>query len=228
MAIASIRELLLAHACERLGREGMGALQARGIARSVGVSTTALYTHFGSMAGLTAAVCEECFRRLTEAVEAVEVTDDALVDLLSTGLAYRNHAIRHPYEYELMFDKALHRLPRGVRLDYDAPPPGVPAVGVGSFGIMVTRATRLLEQGRIAPNDPAVVSAQLWAALHGFVTLELAGHFGPAPDLPVFAGLFANLFVGMGAERADVLAALGKSAMRVPMIATGDRIPFSA
>jgi len=75
-----------------------------------------------------------------------------------------------------------------------------------SFAHVVRAVHRSMLAGRItagsADNDAAVVAiaAQFWALIHGFVMLELAGHYagGAAAVEPVLAAGTANLLVALG------------------------------
>jgi hypothetical protein len=78
-----------------------------------------------------------------------------------------------------------------------------------SFAHVVRGVHRSMLAGRIAggsggaaDDDTAVVAiaAQFWAAVHGFVMLELAGYYGTSGSAvgPVFAGLTANLLIALG------------------------------
>jgi hypothetical protein len=56
-------------------------------------------------------------------------------------------------------------------------------------------------------EDPEIVAAQLWSCVHGFVTLELGGHFSRIPDTvhQILQAMTVNVVVGLGdtAERAE-------------------------
>ena len=216
--VPSIRELLLDTAWKRLRRSGFDSLQARAITGEIGVSTTALYTHFGSMAGLISAVSDRAFEAFAEAIADPGVTDDPLADMVAMGLAYRNYAIQFPYDYELLFNQHIVRYSRGVRAAIDLPTAGgaVPP-GTLAFGMVVERVQAMMAADLVDVSDAGLVSAQMWAALHGYVTLEIAGHFRPEPDHLVFGGLFAAILKGFGAQEEAIVTALMSSSDRVPL-----------
>ena len=68
---AELRARLIEQAARILGEEGPSALSARRLATAAGTSTMAVYTHFGSMAGVVDEVATEGFRRLIDHVDAV-------------------------------------------------------------------------------------------------------------------------------------------------------------
>lgn len=64
---------------------------------------------------------------------------------------------------------------------------------------MPQRAYGHLRAGRIPGQNARHAAAQLWSLLHGYITLELSGHFtqldGPTQ---VFTPMGINLLVGLG------------------------------
>jgi hypothetical protein len=51
--------------------------------------------------------------------------------------------------------------------------------------------------------DPDLIALQFWSALHGFIMLDLAGHFAHvlAPAADVLVPMCVNMVVGLGAKR---------------------------
>lgn len=208
----SVREDLLSAAVELLHAHGPDALQTRKVAGAAGTSTMALYTHFGGMRGLIAAVAEEGLRQF-EAALAVPATDDPVADLFVIGAAYRRYAIKHPHMYRLMFGStSAHGI--------NAPAHNVFRLTVAeiaerypSFAHLVRAVRRCMVAGRIsigsADDDAAVVAtaAQFWVMIHGFAMLELAGFYGEdgTAVAPVLSSMFSNLLVALG-DTADQVA----------------------
>ncbi|MFC6887403.1 MULTISPECIES: TetR/AcrR family transcriptional regulator [Actinomadura] len=190
-----VRVRLVEAAARLLSREGPQALTARRLANEVGASTMALYTHFGGMPELVRAVVDEGFARLAAHMAAVPRTADPVADLGSLALAYRANALANPHLYGVMLGGAplgRYRVPpaeliEGRRNDSD------------TFGVLVEATKRAMADGRFRSGDPAVVSAQLWSAIHGFVMLELAGHLAGEPDVEtVLTPLLATIAAGLG------------------------------
>jgi AcrR family transcriptional regulator len=165
----------------------------------------AVYTHFGGMRGLIAAVAEEGLRQFAAAL-AVPETSDPVADLAAIGIAYRRYAIERPHMYRLMFGStSAHGI--------NAPAHELLSLSVSeirdhypSFAHLVRAVHRAMQAGRItagSPDDDAAVvavAAQFWALIHGFVMLELAGHYagGGAAVGPVLASGTSNLLVALG------------------------------
>ena len=200
-----MRAELLHAAVQILNEDGPDALQTRKIASAAGTSTMAVYTHFGGMSGLIAAVADEGLRQFDVAL-TMPPTSDPVADLMATGIAYRRYAIERPHMYRLMLGStSAHGI--------NAPAHDLLTLTVAeindhypSFAHVVRGVHRCMLAGRIAEgsasDDATVVAiaAQFWSSIHGFVMLELAGFYGAQGSAvgPVLASLMANLLVSLG------------------------------
>ncbi|MGB3334829.1 MAG: TetR/AcrR family transcriptional regulator [Mycobacterium sp.] len=222
----TVRDDLLAAALVLLDQHGPDALQTRKVAGTAGTSTMAVYTHFGGMPQLIAAIAEEGLRQFDVAL-TIPATDDPVADLLATGIVYRNFAIERPHLYRLMFGStSAHGI--------NAPAHNMLTLGtaqidveVPSFAHLVRGVHRSIQAGRltVAPSDTAdttdaavvAAAAQFWTVMHGFMMLELAGFFGDVNDglsaaIQVLSPMTLSLLVALGdtPERAaQSLAAAG-------------------
>ena len=86
-----------------IATEGADGLTLRRVADEVGTSTMAVYTHFGGMTELRREVRREGFARLGAALTAVELTGDAVADLVLLGWAYYSNGTTNPNLYRAMF-----------------------------------------------------------------------------------------------------------------------------
>jgi AcrR family transcriptional regulator len=201
----NVRAELLHVAEAILNKEGPDALQTRKIASAAGTSTMAVYTHFGGMPALIAAIAEEGLRQF-DAAMTMAPTSDPVADLMATGIAYRRYAIERPHMYRLMFGStSAHGI--------NAPAHDVMTLSVAeindhypSFAHVVRGVHRCMLAGRIAAGSASddatvvAVAAQFWASIHGFVMLELAGYYGAQGSAvgPVLSALTTNLLVSLG------------------------------
>lgn len=200
----TVRDELLHAAVGLLDEHGPDALQARKVASSAGTSTMAVYTHFGGMRALVAAVADEGRREFDDALRLPE-TDDPVLDLMNCGVAYRKFAFHRPHLYRLMFGSTSSH---GI----DAPglnlmTMSIAEIGVeaASFGRLVHLVQRCMRAGRITTGSVddetsvITVSAQVWVAAHGFVMLQLAGFFaGDDANVSVLGAMVGNLLVALG------------------------------
>lgn len=179
-----VRRRLLDAAARLLGEEGPSALTVRRVAGEARTSTMAVYTHFGGLPALVREVVADGFAALVARVDAVPRTDDPVDDLVAIAAAYRANALEHPHAYAVMFGSASLG---GYRLTDDEKD-----VGLAAFGQLVAATRRAIEAGDLRDGDPAAVAGQLWAALHGYVMLELSG-FHRVVDDPEHALLWPML-----------------------------------
>jgi AcrR family transcriptional regulator len=164
---SALRARLLEEAARILGEEGPAALSARRLATAAGTSTMAVYTHFGSMAGVVDAIATEGFVRLVEHVDAVGTSDDALADLRRMAGAYRDNALENRHLYGVMFGAISVGGFHGRGAD--------PEVAAAAFDQLASGIQRAMDAGVLVAGDSRAVAAQFWSALHGYVMLELAG-----------------------------------------------------
>ena len=162
------RRLLVAAALELLEANGPEAMTTRKIAARVGTSSMAVYTDFGSMGGLVAAVVQEGFDQLASAMRAVPVTADPVADLWRLALAAREFARHHHHLYAVMF---AAQAPGGYRRTGDEL-----LQGIETFQALVEFSRRAIDSGRVTAAEPLPVAIQLWMVFHGMIMLELAGY----------------------------------------------------
>jgi AcrR family transcriptional regulator len=196
-----IRVALLENAARIIATEGLGRLTLRRLAHEVGTSTMAIYTHFGGMTELRREIRREGFARLGARQAAVANTGDPVADLWSLGLAYYGNAIENPNLYQAMF--------------MDGPvDEGDAGVGLETFGQLVTAVRRCIDAGRFEPADPVGLATQLWALVHGLVTLELAHLLPPERALPCLAAGARNLMSAFGDDPRAVGSSIGRATDR--------------
>jgi AcrR family transcriptional regulator len=192
METAPIRDRMLAVAMTVLAEEGAGAVTSRRLAAETGVSTMAVYTHFGGMDGVWHAVIDQGCRRLVDGFDSAGTTRDPVTELCTYGSVYLTRAVSDPELYRAMFadprlsqhtdvlaDEALARL--------------VDAVGRCVAGGRFDHLTR-----------PAVQECayQVWLLWHGAVSLGLVGMIKPKQVRKYVTDGMIRLFVGYGDDRA--------------------------
>ncbi|MFH8587457.1 TetR/AcrR family transcriptional regulator [Streptomyces celluloflavus] len=164
----SVRTTILDRAIDLLVTEGPAALTMRRIATDIGSSTKVLYTLFGGKEGLVDALYREGFARLRRAQARVPAVDDPLAHLTQLGTAYREHALAEPAYYRVMFEQAVP----GYRPSAEAL-----AVAGTAFDASAAAVAACIDAGVFRPGDAEEISKIFWAASHGAVSLEIAGHF---------------------------------------------------
>jgi AcrR family transcriptional regulator len=165
------RANVLEVAARVVANEGSLALSARRLAAEADTSTMAVYTHFGSMDAVRAAVRQAGFNQLSRRLDAVGLSDDPVADLARQGLAYARWALEFPNLYRATFLEA---------------PVGADdtLAGIASFQPLVAVVSRCIDERRIAPGDPLLIATKIWTSLHGSLCAQLLGILGFALGQP--------------------------------------------
>jgi len=200
MADPAVRAELVETAARLVATEGRAGLTLRRLAREVGTTTMAIYTHFGGMDELRREVRREGFARLRTHIEAVKLTRDPVADLASLGVAYYLSATASPNLYRAMFlDGPIDDT------DFDT--------GLDTFMHLVRGVERCMTAGRLPdaePEDPAELAVELWALNHGLVSLLLAHLLSAEQALGRLETSTSSLFLAWG----DDPTALARSMAR--------------
>lgn len=200
------QERLLRAAAGIIAAEGTQALSIRRLAAEVGASTMAVYTWYGNKPNLLRAVFREAFVRFGGQLRSVPRTDKPLFDLVRLGRAYRQYALAEPNLYEVMFGRSISLFePSEEDLEMAA----------DTFTVLVDCVRRCVEAGDLS-CVPVEGAWQIWAGVHGAMSLELLDNRPPAdlgPDMePRFRVLTRTILAGLGAgsEALDsAIASLG-------------------
>ncbi|OLT85628.1 hypothetical protein BKG60_29960 [Mycobacterium syngnathidarum] len=209
MSTMGVRESLIEESLQVLEESGPEALNARMLAKRIGASTMAVYTHFDGMPGLYEALVRESYIRFGEHLRRRPDSDDPVADLLASGLAYREYALTYPQRYRLMFGitSPTITLPIGRDVTVDGTPAALSEIN-SVYAQIPAFVRRCMDVGAIDNGDPIAVAAQIWTMMHGYVLAEIIGVFGTegAGVATVLAPHITNLLVGLGGDRARILA----------------------
>ncbi|HET6710580.1 TetR/AcrR family transcriptional regulator [Amycolatopsis sp.] len=214
-----VKARLVEAAIRLLDESGPEALQARKLAAEVGVSTMAVYTHFGGMAALVDEVARAGYLRLSEWLAGVGETADPVADIFSLARTYRQAVAEQPQLFAVTFGQSAPGGKRATLSDLTTAEGREAAQeGLEAFTHIVRATERAIAAGRFRPVDEYQAAAQLWSALHGFVTLEASGHFGPGEQGidHILIPLGITMAVGLGdtVDKAGQSAEAAKAAWR--------------
>ena len=198
-----VRLALMEAGARLVARGGVEALTIRRLAAEVGVSTMAIYTHFGGMEELRSEMQKEAFERLNARVRSVKATADPVADLSAMGWMYCSNALAEPNFYRIMF------------MEDAIDDPDVIAAGVASFEPLVTTVERSVDAKRFRPGDAWNIATQMWAMCHGFVTLRLAGMMTDELVMQTLVAMAMNMFVGLGDEPSAAQHSLERAIRRM-------------
>jgi AcrR family transcriptional regulator len=185
-------EALLDAATALLDEEGRDAVTARRLGREIGASSMAVYTHFGSMDELMAAIWRRGFARFGAALASASTTADPVADWMVQGWAYRRFALANPHLYRVMFSDGLFSFTSGTEADR--------AAAAATFLALLERIERCVEGGRWDVADVALAGEVVWMATHGHCSVELTGYFSAVERDPevLFAEATRRLSLGFG------------------------------
>jgi AcrR family transcriptional regulator len=163
---AGMEGALLTSAADILESEGPDGLSVRRIAAAAGVAPMGVYNHFESKFGIVEALFIQGFERLGAEMAAMAQIEDPIQALAEGARRYRALALAHPMAYQVMFLRAVPGFE-----------PSIHALGqcTGTFDSLVAAVERAMRAGAIAEASPNDTAQVIWAAIHGWVSLELLG-----------------------------------------------------
>lgn len=196
--IATIKEI----ARQQMAVNGAAALSLGAIARSMGLTTPALYRYFANRDALVTELILDAYRDLSTETETavLDLAPDAHALRFRTLLdTYRRWALKHPQDYVLIHGAVLP--------GYEAPVEQVALAAFGGLQLLISvlqgaddagllrvpptynntpprirEALELLEAGFEEAAPPAhllTLAFTTWLHLHGLVWQEIAGHLPP-------------------------------------------------
>jgi AcrR family transcriptional regulator len=154
-----------------INEAGADALTLRGAAKRAGVSQAAPYRHFRNKEALLAAVAEEGFRAMADAMgrRAAPHRDEPAGRLRALGRAYVEFATRHPAHFRVMFsrmpvDRAVH--------------PALEAAATAAYALLMGAIRDCQAAGVVRAGDPEELALCAWSAVHGLSALVVDGQLG--------------------------------------------------
>ena len=163
----NLRATLLDAAVRLIAEVGPAGFTLREVARRAGVSHNAPYRHFRDRDDLMAAVAEQGFRELTEAMlRGAGSQTAARTRLEQAGLAYVRFALRRPQHFTVMFDA-----PNFITTGH----PDSAEASERAFGTLVNFVEACQEEGSLPPGETLPFALLAWCTVHGIAKLAIAG-----------------------------------------------------
>ncbi|MBT3388880.1 MAG: TetR/AcrR family transcriptional regulator [Chloroflexi bacterium] len=182
----------------QIAENGAATLSLRAIARELEITAPAIYNYFPSRDDLVTALIVDAYNSLRDALLVSQATDEKshAERIFSSACTYRNWALTHPEEYNLIFGTPIP--------NYHAPMEITGPAAAGSMSVLLGvfdaawRDDAIKTDGTFVSTpemiqawvdklgyagDPAVIHFAMasWAHIHGMVSLELHGHFSAVP-----------------------------------------------
>lgn len=165
-----LRTAILQATADAVLREGVHAVNLRGLARDVGVSHTAPRYHFGDKRGVITALAAQGYAELARCL-GVAASHGSFLDV---GVAYVEYALSHPAHYQVLFQPDL------VDADDQDLCRARAELFLALTGADASPMTEAAEQRGSSPH-PSDAAIAAWSIAHGFATLALSGAVKPAP-----------------------------------------------
>ncbi|HEY0790784.1 MAG TPA: TetR/AcrR family transcriptional regulator [Chthoniobacterales bacterium] len=165
------RQEILEAAKRLFAEEGYEKTTIRRIAASLGISSTALYVYFPDKNAVLAEICASTFRELRQHCADLRgaIPSDPLRVLHDAVTHYIQFGLEHPHEYHLTFNMPL---PPEVKDNAEHP-------GDCAFQSFQALVQDVVEARQLHGADGNALTQQLWAGMHGLVSLVLL-----RPDFP--------------------------------------------
>jgi len=189
----AFRGRILAAAERLFANDGYRAVTMRAIAAELGCSAMTPYRYFGGKDEIFALVRASAFARFADAqTAAIRRVADPSERLVALAVAYVRFALGEPDAYRIMFE--LHRDPAADHAE-------LVHQGERAWTPLHEAVAGAIEAG-VLSGDPDVVAHVFWSAVHGLVTLHLAGKLTLGLDFDdVIDPLLATVLAGSKPSR---------------------------
>lgn len=214
IAHQEMQRRILEAARAQLTTVGPAQLSLRAVARDLGVVSSAVYRYVSSRDELLTQLILDIFQELGDALQraCTAADQDPAAQWHTWAHALRSWALDHPYDWALIYGiptpgyaaptdtiEPARRVNQPVLDLYPALGSGLQssaAVDAAEQTLAPLRAM-LEHDGAQQPDEHGVATAMMlaWSGVHGFITLELGGHFegSATATAPVFAAVVEQL-----------------------------------
>src|SRR5690625_333986 len=214
LAQVEMQRRILQAAREQLTTVGPAQLSLRAIARELGMVSSAIYRYVASRDELITRLILESFHNLGDAVAAAcqYAEKDPRSQLQTWAHTLRDWALEHPYDWALIYGVPIpgyaapsdtlepaRRVNEPVLALYPDFQPDLESGQLleASEAALAPLRSMLDAEGKFEKAGQGTATAMMlaWSSIHGFISLELGGHFdGTADDTnAVFAAIVGQL-----------------------------------
>lgn len=173
-----LRQRLLEAATDLMAVEGPD-FSLRPLVASVGTSTSAVYSLFGSRGELVEAITVRAARSFVDAQHAIEAEEPAeLVPALAHAM--RSWAREHSAMFQVVFGRSEDS-------------PAVDEARESTTDPLLHAVTAAIDAGTLH-GDPVTAMRTIFAGVHGFITLELLGLYPAEQADELFDALLAAIW----------------------------------
>jgi AcrR family transcriptional regulator len=167
---------------------GLEGLSVRGLAASVGTTTRAVYSLFGSKDGLLVALGARAFTMLGAAIAALPATADPAADLVDAGVSvFRRFAIGHPSLFRIGVQQTMGS-PELARDFADA--------AGEAFAGLEARVTQVEAAGLLGGRSVRDAACEFHALCEGLAAVELRGRMMSGEEMRIWRDALTALVAG--------------------------------
>jgi len=199
-----LRQTLIDVSVDVITRQGLDALSLRALATRAGVSSGAPYHHFADRGQLLAAIAQDGFERLHQAMlhEGSAHPADPIARLSAIGQAYVQFAVAHPGHFRVMF---RDNSPAGRN-------PALSAASRQAYLLLAKVIEDCQHAGRAPAGELTPLVLTAWSLVHGLATLWVDGALpsaiiDPARMAPAVTTLLGEMFAGVAPAPSPGLSA---------------------
>lgn len=172
---------------------GFAGFSLREVARRAGVSAPAVYRHFDDKEALLRDVCATGFHIFSSYLMQALAARTPRDRMSASAEQYLRFALENPRDYRFIF--------MGASEDFATLAPADATESASTFHFLVDRVRECMQARVLAKADPFAVAANIWAHVHGLVSLRLSGHFAGYGSDEEFARFYrsatAQLLAGL-------------------------------
>ena len=162
----NLRDAVLAAARTMVASQGPAHLSLRAVARVVGVSHPALYSHFRSRQDLLLELSQEALQALADHLQRAAAKAKRPVEaLLALATAYFRFGLADPARLQLAFTAELAH----------STDPRLRAAATAAEAPVLAAMTRAAAERWLPAGDVRSRSVALWSLVHGFTLLAIDG-----------------------------------------------------
>lgn len=173
-----LRAALIDAAIEEIGHNGATSLSLRGLARKIGVTHTAAYRHFRDRDDVLAAIAEQGFIQLGNAMRTAAEAQrpDVMAMMRATGVVYIDFAVAQPHHMQVMFGDLIRDRTKYATLR---------SAARENADFLTGLVGQAKLEGRYRDTNDRLMALASWAQVHGLAMLLSSGVVeGVAGDRP--------------------------------------------
>lgn len=170
--VAKVQARIVRVAERQFAKRGLAATSLRSIAAEMGWTAASLYRYYPNKSALLAATRTSAYERFCARIEAAYASSqDIWQRSRAVGQAYVDFALAEPAAYQMIFafeQRAEDKTPQ------------LRAAEARSRESLTRYVVDMVAAGALE-GDPEILAHVYWAAMHGLITLHMAGKLQESP-----------------------------------------------